>query len=60
MTQCTDKLVARLAEGVAKGGDAGRFDIWRELGRMTLAVVGSTAYGVDFATMDTEETETTK
>jgi hypothetical protein len=28
-------------------------DIWRELGRMTLAVVGSAAYGVDFHTLST-------
>ena len=29
-----------------------RVDIHRELGRMTLQVVGSCAYGVDFATLD--------
>ncbi|KAG2442182.1 hypothetical protein HYH02_009670 [Chlamydomonas schloesseri] len=46
----------QLAAGAAAGGRAGsepaRVDIWRELGAMTLQVVGSTAYGVDFQAME--------
>ena len=36
------QLCARLA-GCAEAGE--RVDIWRELGSMTLGVVGTTAYG---------------
>ncbi|KAG2492006.1 hypothetical protein HYH03_009736 [Edaphochlamys debaryana] len=49
MLDCAEALAGRLA-GRAAG--AGRVDLWRELGAMTLQVVGSTAYGVDFNTTD--------
>ncbi len=61
MVGCARKLVARLegraavgeeqGRGSMAGGEvggqeaAGRLDLWRELGRMTLTVVGTSAYG---------------
>lgn len=59
MVETAQKLVARLEaraqqqqgdKGAGGGGGAGeakgqRVDVWRELGSMTLQVVGSTAYG---------------
>ncbi|KAG2492001.1 hypothetical protein HYH03_009731 [Edaphochlamys debaryana] len=51
MMDCAEALAGRLA-GRAAG--AGRVDLWRELGAMTLQVVGSTAYGVDFQTTGEE------
>lgn len=42
MDQCIEQLLARL-QGAAR--EARRVDVWRELGSMTLQVVGSTAYG---------------
>ena len=64
MDQCArklaDSLIVRAAVGGAAsgGGQDGvagppvKVDLHRELGRMTLQVVGSCAYGVDFATLD--------
>ncbi|GLC67191.1 hypothetical protein PLESTF_000527500 [Pleodorina starrii] len=59
MLGCADdlarRLEARAVEAEAEGGSGkagGRVDMWRELGSMTLQVVGSTAYGVDFLTME--------
>ncbi|GLC53338.1 hypothetical protein PLESTB_000733600 [Pleodorina starrii] len=52
--QLTDRLETRAREAEVEGGSGkagGRVDIWRELGSMTLQVVGSTAYGVDFLAM---------
>eukprot|EP00775_Hariotina_reticulata_P006333 gene6333-6567_t len=47
-----DSCAAHLAERLKKQGESGQVvEMWRELGRMTLQVVGSTAYGVDFHTM---------
>ena len=55
MTGCADQLARRLeakataaAGATASGATAGggsSVDMWRELGGMTLQVVGSTAYG---------------
>ncbi|PNH05176.1 hypothetical protein TSOC_008593 [Tetrabaena socialis] len=45
---CAAQLAGRLEAMAAESGQGGRVDIWRELGSMTLQVVGSTAYGVDF------------
>ncbi|GLC53342.1 hypothetical protein PLESTB_000734000 [Pleodorina starrii] len=62
--QLTDRLETRAREAeaeAAKGGSgkaataAGRVNIHRELGSMTLQVVGSTAYGVDFRAMDCDD-----
>jgi hypothetical protein len=36
---------ARLAAGLAQQGSGQEVDIWHELGRMTLDVVGSAAFG---------------
>ena len=50
MTGCADQLARRLeakataAAGATAGGGSS-VDMWRELGGMTLQVVGSTAYG---------------
>ncbi|KAG2429765.1 hypothetical protein HXX76_010549 [Chlamydomonas incerta] len=74
MTACADQLAARLeakaaaaAAGNSSGGGAataggastGSVDMWRELGGMTLQVVGSTAYGVDFHSINEDEQDTT-
>ncbi|KAG2434665.1 hypothetical protein HXX76_007558 [Chlamydomonas incerta] len=40
------------ADGSGSSNSSARVDIWRELGAMTLQVVGSTAYGVDFQAME--------
>lgn len=41
-----DSCAKELAEYVAELGKGGQeVEIWRELGKMTLAVVGSTAFG---------------
>jgi cytochrome P450 len=45
------RLVDRLAEVAAAGEPT---DIWRDVGRMTMSVVGSAAYGVDFHLLDHE------
>jgi hypothetical protein len=45
------RLVGRLAR-VASAGEP--TDIWRDVGRMTMSVVGSAAYGVDFHLFDAE------
>ncbi|GBF94151.1 cytochrome P450 [Raphidocelis subcapitata] len=47
------RLVDRLAE-VAAGGAA--TNIWRDIGHMTMSVVGSAAYGVDFLLFDRQPT----
>ncbi|KAF8072691.1 AL21 [Scenedesmus sp. PABB004] len=48
-----DSSAAALAARLRELGEGGRpVEVWRELGRMTLAVVGSTAYGADFHTLD--------
>ncbi|MEW5303741.1 MAG: hypothetical protein WDW36_006401 [Sanguina aurantia] len=49
MNSSADKLCVRLAAAAAEDRS---LCIWRELGNMTLQVVGSTAYGVDFSTME--------
>ncbi|KXZ54675.1 hypothetical protein GPECTOR_4g741 [Gonium pectorale] len=53
MTACAEQLAGRMEDRArdADGGGGGRVDMWRELGAMTLQVVGSTAYGVDFGAM---------
>ncbi|PNW81401.1 hypothetical protein CHLRE_07g354400v5 [Chlamydomonas reinhardtii] len=65
MTGCADQLARRLeakataaAGATASGATAGggsSVDMWRELGGMTLQVVGSTAYGVDFHSINEED-----
>jgi thromboxane-A synthase/cytochrome P450 family 3 subfamily A len=61
MASETRRLVARLRglaaaqEGDAAGSGAPAINIWREVGRMTMSVVGSTAYGVDFDLLAQEE-----
>lgn len=51
-TDLMDDCAAQLAEHLREKGDSGEVvEIWRALGKMTLAVVGSTAYGVNFHTM---------
>ncbi|KAG2434390.1 hypothetical protein HYH02_012402 [Chlamydomonas schloesseri] len=69
MTACAQQLAARLeakaaaaaAAAATAGGGSGRsvsggsVDMWRELGAMTLQVVGSTAYGVDFHAINEED-----
>lgn len=41
-----DSCAKELAEHLAQIGQGGQeVEMWRELGKMTLAVVGSTAYG---------------
>ncbi|PNW81402.1 hypothetical protein CHLRE_07g354450v5 [Chlamydomonas reinhardtii] len=60
MTGCADQLARRLeakataAAGATAGGGSS-VDMWRELGGMTLQVVGSTAYGVDFHSINEED-----
>ncbi|GLI67209.1 hypothetical protein VaNZ11_011116 [Volvox africanus] len=55
MVDCAVQLVKRLEKRAVEGGEAARVDIWRELESMTLQVVGSTAYGVDFHAMDSSD-----
>ncbi|CAK0764599.1 hypothetical protein CVIRNUC_003174 [Coccomyxa viridis] len=47
MNSGADGLVRRLAQSAAKSEE---IDIWRTLGDMTMAVVGSASFGVDFRT----------
>jgi thromboxane-A synthase/cytochrome P450 family 3 subfamily A len=42
MSHTSRKLVARL-QGIAAGG--GPVDLWREVGKLTMAIVGTAAYG---------------
>jgi cytochrome P450 len=44
MGECAGQLVERLA-ALAKAEPGGEVDIWRQLGDLTLNVVGGTAYG---------------
>eukprot|EP00798_Chlamydomonas_sp_ICE-L_P015903 gene15903-22036_t len=55
MDDVLSKFTASLDAKVAAAESAGQrlsMDIWSELQKMTLQVVGSTAYGVDFKTLD--------
>ncbi|KXZ54673.1 hypothetical protein GPECTOR_4g739 [Gonium pectorale] len=58
MTACAEHLAGRMEDRARDAAADGaedqpwRVDIWRELGAMTLQVVGSTAYGVDFQAME--------
>lgn len=49
MNSSTEKLCERL-DLVADRGES--VDIWRQVGDLTMAVVGSSAYGVDLHTLD--------
>ena len=51
MAQCAVKLRERLEAGAA-GPAAPPVNIWRALGDMTLQVVGTTAFGIDFRTLE--------
>lgn len=55
-TDLMDDCATQLAQYLHKKGESGEVvEIWRALGKMTLAVVGSTAYGVNFHTMPGHE-----
>jgi len=48
----TRRLVDKLSEVADSGGVT---NVWREIGAMTMSVVGSTAFGVDFHLLSEEE-----
>ncbi|KAF5836104.1 hypothetical protein DUNSADRAFT_6475 [Dunaliella salina] len=56
MAASTERLIDRLhwiaAQKEGKPVNEAAIDMWRELGAMTLQVVGSTAYGVDFCAIE--------
>ncbi|GBF88848.1 cytochrome P450 [Raphidocelis subcapitata] len=48
-----DGCALELAASLGRAGEEGRaVDLWREVGKMTMSVVGTCAYGIDFHTMD--------
>lgn len=55
MDGCALRLRDRLLAVAGKGRTV---DVWREVGKMTLSVVGTCAYGVDFRTMDGPHADT--
>lgn len=52
MAKETRRLVRELSTVAASAPGGGETDIWRDVGRMTMSVVGSAAYGVDFHLLD--------
>eukprot|EP01026_Neomeris_dumetosa_P019290 TRINITY_DN17765_c0_g1_i10.p1 TRINITY_DN17765_c0_g1~~TRINITY_DN17765_c0_g1_i10.p1 ORF type:complete len:539 (-),score=65.21 TRINITY_DN17765_c0_g1_i10:375-1991(-) len=52
MLRHTDELCETLSKKSASGEV---FDIWREVQKMTLEVVGTTAFGIDFKLLDNHE-----
>ena len=47
-----DACAAKLCDALAGAASEGRaVDVWRELGGMTMAVVGTTAFGIDFGSL---------
>eukprot|EP00878_Enallax_costatus_P008450 GHUV01008832.1.p1 GENE.GHUV01008832.1~~GHUV01008832.1.p1 ORF type:complete len:573 (+),score=166.57 GHUV01008832.1:167-1885(+) len=49
MSSNTQKLVSRLERLADKGEPV---NIWREVGKLTMSIVGTSAYGVDFHTIE--------
>ncbi|WIA09117.1 hypothetical protein OEZ85_008529 [Tetradesmus obliquus] len=51
MSDTSRRLVTRL-QGLA--GEGRPVDLWREVGNLTMAIVGTAAYGIDFHTFDAD------
>ncbi|CAL8464544.1 g4079 [Coccomyxa elongata] len=54
INECSERLCSHFAKYAADGQET---NAWRDYGRLTMGVVGTVAFGVDFHTQDVDESE---